>query len=333
MKATILDVAKLAGVSPATVSRMINGKAVRKQTKERIEKAIDVLDYYPNVIARSFVQKTSYHLGVSVTSTSFTSIDQFYLIFLQGVINIAQEKGYSVTIVPSWDRVDELVEMFRKNLFDGIIMTNPVEDLGLYLKLLKYKIPIAVTGKVPDGLKIPTVDADSIEGAYLAANHLLTHGHKRIAYVNGPLNYFVCRDRLAGYKGALKKADVPYDPNLLVESEFTYEGGYKAVSELLERKVDFTGICAFNDAMACGIIKALKERGYSIPGDIAVVGFDNLPVGTLIEPKLTTVHSSITELGEEATKVLFNSLETPNDEKKVIPVELVVRESCGCKTN
>lgn len=335
MKPTIRDVASLAGVSPATVSRVLNNKPVKSQTKERIEQAIKKLDYYPNVLAQNFVHNISYHIGVTMTEREgLTAVDQFNSVLLQGILGIAKSKNYSVTLIPLSgidDKGNLLVDMFRKNAIDGAIILDPGDNLNLFFEILKHSIPAVVIGRIPNNLPIPTVDTDNVEGIYLVAKHLINLGHKKIAYFSGPLNYIASQDRYAGYQKALAESGIAFDPNLVIESESNFEGGYRGLLEFLNKNLEATAICAFNDAMAIGAIKALQDNKISVPDEIAVVGHDDLPVGAMIHPALTTIHSPIEQMGEEATKMLFKKIEEPGEpERKILSVNLKVRQSC-CK--
>ena len=208
MRVTIKDVAKLASVSPATVSKVLNNKPVKQETGQRVKEVIKKLDYHPNLLAKSFARKISYHIGVTVSTGALTPVDQFFLIFLQGVMEVATANTYSVSIVPALGSEQEeenlIKEMFRKNMIDGYILTNPYYSPRTFLEFLKLDIPLVVTGRVQESIPISTVDANSAEGIYLATSHLIELGHERILFLSGPKQYFVCEDRLNGYLSALR---------------------------------------------------------------------------------------------------------------------------------
>ena len=334
MKSTIRDVASLARVSPATVSRVLNNKPVREQTRKKIESAIQKLDYYPNVLAQNFVSNISYHIGVTMTERKgLTAVDQFNPVLLQGILEIAKNKNYSVTLIPFSDVVDKsnlLVDMFRRNAIDGAIVLDPGDNPNLFLEILKYKIPAVVIGRIPNDLPISTVDTDNVEGTYLAVKHLLGLGHKRIAYLSAPLQYMASQDRYTGYQKALAESRIGLESKLVLEAESNFEGGYQGMLQFLAGGFEATAICAFNDAMAIGAIKALQDNKIKIPEQIAVIGHDDLPTSAMIHPALSTMHSPIEEMGAEAAKLLFRNIENPMAaERKIMPVKLKIRQSCG----
>ncbi len=333
MRVTIKDVAKLASVSPATVSKVLNNKPVKQETGQRVKEVIKKLDYHPNLLAKSFARKISYHIGVTVSTGALTPVDQFFLIFLQGVMEVATANTYSVSIVPALGSEQEeenlIKEMFRKNMIDGYILTNPYYSPRTFLEFLKLDIPLVVTGRVQESIPISTVDANSAEGIYLATSHLIELGHERILFLSGPKQYFVCEDRLNGYLSALRARKIKPDGKLIIEDDFTFEGGYRAARRAID-DLDFTAICAYNDAMAIGALKALQEKGIKVPRQVSLVGYDDLPIGTMLQPMLTTVHSPIYQLGKEAAKMLFANLkDRDNIDDLILPVKLIVRESCG----
>ena len=334
MKSTIRDVASLARVSPATVSRVLNNKPVREQNKKRIESAIQKLDYYPNVLAQNFVSNISYHIGVTMTERKgLTAVDQFNPVLLQGILEIAKNKNYSVTLIPFSDVVDKsnlLVDMFRRNAIDGAIVLDPGDNPNLFLEILKYKIPAVVIGRIPNDLPISTVDTDNVEGIYLSVKHLLGLGHKRIAYLSAPLNYIASQDRYAGYQKALTESGIALEPKLVLEAEASFEGGYQGMLQFLAAGFEATAVSAYNDAMAIGAIKALQDNKIKLPEQVAVIGHDDLPTSAMIYPALSTIHSPIEEMGSEAAKLLFRNIENPMAaERKIMPVKLKIRQSCG----
>ena len=333
MKVTIKDVAKLASVSSATVSKVLNNKPVKKKTEQRVREVIKKLDYQPNLLAKSFAHRISYHIGVTVSTGALTPVDQFFLIFLQGIMEVATAHSYSVSVVPALGSEREeaklIKDMFRKTMLDGYILTNPYYSPQTFLEFLKLDLPLVVTGRVPEAIPISTVDANSGEGIYLAASHLIALGHRSIVFLSGPKQYFVCQDRLNGYLAALRDHQIRSDPSLIKEADFTFEGGYQAAKEALAA-LQFTAICACNDAMAIGALKALQEGGIKVPGQVSVAGYDDLPLSAMVQPALTTVKSPIYQLGKEAARMLFANLADRRQiEKLVLPVELVERDSSG----
>ncbi len=337
MKSTIRDVASLAKVSPATVSRVLNNKPVREQTKKKIESAIQKLDYYPNMLAQNFVSNISYHIGVTMTERKgLTAVDQFNPVLLQGILEVAKNKNYSVTLIPTCEAAEHnnlLVDLFRRNAIDGAIILDPSDNTSLFFEILKYKIPAVVIGRIPTNLPISTVDTDNVEGIYLAVKHLLRLGHKKIAYLSAPLNYIASQDRYAGYQKALAECGIGINPKLILEKEASFEGGYQGMLQFLAGDFEATAVSAYNDAMAIGAIKALQDNKIKIPEQVAVIGHDDLPTSAMIYPALSTIHSPIEEMGTEAANLLFREMENlAAAERKIMPVKLKLRQSCGFAT-
>ncbi len=305
---------------------------MKLETEQRVKEVIEKFDYQPNLLAKSFARKTSYHIGVTVPAGPLTPVEQFFLIFLQGVMEVATANAYSVSVIPALGSAQEeklLKDMFLRNMIDGYILTNPHYSPRTFLEFLKLDLPLVVTGRVQDSIPISTVDANGSEGIYLTTSHLIELGHERILFLNGAKQYFMCEDRLNGYLAAFRDHRIEPDGSLIREAEFTFEGGYKAAAEAIDA-LQFTAICAGNDAMATGALKALQEKGLKVPRQISLAGYDDLPLSTMLKPTLTTVQAPIYQLGREAAKMLFAVLKDRSHiGKLVLPVKLVVRESCA----
>jgi DNA-binding LacI/PurR family transcriptional regulator len=334
MKATIKDVASLAKVSIATVSRVLNNQDnVSLETKRKVQLAMHKLDYQPNVLAQRFVRNISHLIAVVIDERGMTAMDQFILVLLQGVFKVTKPRGYDVILIPGTDldvNYKSLVAMFNQNMYDGVILTSPTKNQLPYLNLLQAKVPVVVSGRVPEGIPISTIDNDNVKATYVATKYLLELGHRRIAYIGGPSYYWVGEERLNGYKKAISEAGLTISPELVVEDSFDFAGGYRSLQQLLACGADFTAICVYNDPMAIGTIKGLKDRGYKVPGDVSVIGCDNLPIGMMVEPALSTIQSNISQVGEITAKLLFEALEGGESEvtHNLLPLELVKRESC-----
>jgi LacI family transcriptional regulator len=226
-------------------------------------------------------------------------------------------------------------EMYRRVIgsghLDGVVVASARMDDPLMARLLEDRVPSVMVGRHPDE-RVSYVDADNVAGARMAVEHLIHIGHRRIATITGPLNMISGKDRLEGYLQALEAHRLPVDEDLIVEGDYTEASSIAAARRLLSRSV--TAIFAASDIMAVGALKVIREAGLQVPHDVALVGFDDVPVASALQPTLTTVRQPIAQMGSMAAELLLNLLEDPPSgspaaHKIILPAKLVVRESCG----
>lgn len=336
MAFTLEEIAKLAGVSRSTVSRVVNNHPnVRDQVRERVWEVIRETGYQPNAAARSLVTRRTHIVGVIIpeaVTKLFT--DPFFPLFLRGVTETCNAHHYYLMLSLFTGPAGQ-DEMYRRIVgsghLDGVIVASTRMDDPLFSKLLQDDMPFVLVGRLPDE-RVNYVDVDNVAAARMAVEHLIQLGHKRIGTITGPLSMTGGQDRLEGYRNALKAHRIPILDELIVEGDFTESSGRVGAQQLLVASP--TAIFAASDSMAIGALKALREAGLRVPDDVALVGFDDVSVATAVEPALTTVHQSIEGLGSMAAELLLNLLENPPDgqvsaRRIILPTKLVVRDSCG----
>ncbi len=323
---TLGRVAEASGVSPSTVSRILNGTAiVSPEKRAAVDRAIAELGFVPNPVARGLAGGRTLSVGV-VTQ----SIDSpFYGVALRGIEETLDAAGYSPLFVSGhWDVAVEkrCIDTLLARRVDGLIILNGrMGDAAL--KALAKNLPVVVTGRTLKTPGLCALDYNNIEGARLATQHLIELGHRHIAHLSGDIEHPDARERLAGYRAALEAAGLTYRPELVETGLYFEAGGRIATEHLLERGLPFTALFAGNDQMAFGAAVALHKRGLHVPDDVSLVGFDDLALAAHMAPPLTTVHQASMELGLTAARSLLALL---NDEKPKLALpepRLIVRDS------
>jgi LacI family transcriptional regulator len=330
-KPTIEDVAKLANVSIATVSRVINNQGgVRKATEERILKAIEELGYIRSAVARSMKRKETYTIGVIVPDIK----NPFFPLVVSGIEQKAREKGY-YTILSSTNESpiveEEIVKIFIERGVDGVIITTANED-GDHIKLLQEQgIPVVAVDRAIKRFDVDTVLVDNVNGAYLAVRHLILQGHKKIAIICGPQETTPGYERFLGYKKALEEYNIPLDESMVKQGNFMEASGYKATQELFSLKDKPTAIFSSNNLMTIGCLKALMDLDWKLGEEVSFIGFDDVDIATFIKPKLSVVSRPMANLGEIAFQLLYERIHFKENfpkRKYLLSPELKIRESC-----
>ncbi|WP_397458357.1 LacI family DNA-binding transcriptional regulator [Pseudomonas asplenii] len=326
--ATIKDVAALAGISYTTVSHVVNKtRPVSERVRLKVEAAIAELDYVPSAVARSLKAKTTATIGLLVPN----SLNPYFAELARGIEDYCERNNYCVILCNSDDDPDKQRNYLRVLLekrVDGLIVASTGGDDSLAAGLLAVRTPMVIVDREIAGVETDRVRIDHEEGAYLATRHLLELGHRAIAFIGGPLDNSVAQLRLAGYRRALRQAKVKVSASSVLASDFTSTGGYRAAAQLLEGERP-TAIFASNDLLGIGALRAAAERDIRIPGELSVIGFDDIQMSRYVYPALTTVGQSILQLGETAAELLLRRLATPElalDQRIVIP-SIVLRES------
>jgi len=319
-------IAREAGVSPATVSRILNGTAkVSDDKRLAVEGTIARFNFQPNLMARSLALGHTQTIGVL---TQFIE-SPFYGEALRGVEDALADTPYSPLFVSGhWNLKTEEARMrlLQARRVDGvIILTGRLSDQ----QLIKYaaRLPIVVTGRQLSAPRLISVDVDDFEGARGATRHLLELGHTRIAFITGPQDHPDAIERLRGYKQALEDAGVALAPELVIQADFLESGGMLAIDQLLASRENFTAVFAANDQMAYGARLALYRRNIRVPEDISLVGYDDLPNSTYSMPPLTTVRQPVYEIGRLAANAMLKLIAGEAANIAAPPLELVVRES------
>lgn len=323
---TLEMVAQAAGVSPSTVSRILNGTAAVTEDKRRaVDEAIARLGFVPNPVARGLAGGRTLSIGV-VTQ----AIDSpFYGVALRGVEDALDQAGYSPLFVSGhWNPVEEArcIEMLRARRVDGIIVLDG-RLANSALRAYARTMPLVVTGRVLKGLNLYSLHFDNFEGGRQATAHLLGLGHQRIAFIAGDTAHPDALERERGYRAALAAAGMAFDPALVAPGLFHEEGGRAAAERLIEARQRFTAIFAANDQMAVGACLALHRQGLRVPQDVSVVGFDDLLASRHSLPPLTTVHQPAYELGQLASQAMLQMLHDKQPDVQMPAPRLLVRES------
>ena len=318
------DVAKLAGVSLQTVSRVINDSPhVREETRERVQDAMRKLEYRPNPVARALVTGRSRTLGVvSFDTTLFGPASTLF-----GIERAAHDADYFVSIVSlrSLDRssVVSAVERLRAQGVDGILVIAPQESASQAILHLPQDVPV-VAAEAGPGESVPLVAVDQVEGARLATRHLLDLGHRTVWHISGPSDWLEAQDRVDGWRSTLEAAGAAPPPVLV--GDWSARAGHELGREL---GPDVTAVFVANDQMALGVLRSLHEAGRRIPADISVVGFDDIPEAEYFTPPLTTVRQNFNEMGRRSLLLLLEQIESRSRApvRETVPPELIVRAS------
>ncbi|MGM0370597.1 MAG: LacI family DNA-binding transcriptional regulator [Bacillota bacterium] len=333
MKVTMKDIAQEAGVSKATVSRVINNdKYVGEDTREKVMKLVRKYDYEPHTVAQGLARDLSHTIGLMIPGPPRDITDPFFLEFLHGVGNQAAEYSYSLSLptVSEKDKQELYEEGINFNQLDGVIVVNPkVNDFRIdYFR--EENLPFVFLGRpLENDENICWVDGDNLSGAYEATEYLIERGHQQIACMTGPSEFVASRIRVKGYRQALAEHNIEYKDSLMIHGGFTRDSGYQRMKELLAQDKSFSAIFVVSDAMAIGALRALKEADIAVPEECAVMGFDGIDLGAYTEPSLTTVRQPAYQLGEEAVESLISLINKQDDFElhKVLDLELLIRDS------
>lgn len=333
-KPNIQDVAKLANVSIATVSRVINNQGgVRKPTEQRILKAIDDLGYIRNAAARTIKRKATNTIGVIVPDIK----NPFFPQIMAGIEQKAREKDY-FTILSSTNESplveEKIIRNFIERGVDGVIITTASEN-GDYLKILKdQNIPIVAVDRSIKKFDVDTVLVDNSKGSYQAVQRLILQGHKKIAIICGPQSTTPGFERYLGYKRALEDYGIPLDEKYVVQGDFSEQSGYLATRQLNALDESPTAIFSSNNLMTIGCMKALDDLNWKLGQEVSFIGFDDVDIATFLNPKLSVVSRPMNAIGEIAFTLLHERInfkgELPKREYSLTP-ELIIRQSCTLK--
>ncbi|WP_028559388.1 LacI family DNA-binding transcriptional regulator [Paenibacillus pinihumi] len=330
MDAKIIDVAAKAGVSPATVSRVLNqGSSVTAKTRSKVMKAIDELNYRPNAAAKNLRLQKSLSIGViaqDINNAYFTEI-------IKGIENMAYARKYKVFICDAENQADkerDYLSLLMDRTMDGVIMITPQLSDEEICEVVDKGYHIAVIGRNVEHPKVPCIYTDNVKFSRQVVEHLVEYGHRDIVFLSGYPEATDSYERLEGYLKALKDNHIPFRPELVENGDFNETGGYEAMERLFAKKLTFTAVFAANDEMALGVYRACEERGIAIPGQLAVVGVDNNRISKYLTPRLSTVNQPKYTMGAIIVEKLIDQMnENQFEDKRVFTVdsELLVRTS------
>lgn len=330
---TLDDVARAAGVSRATVSRVVNRSVkVSPQAQRAVERAIHELGYVPNLAARSLVTRRSDSIGLVIPEpTGLLSTDPYFALLLRGISAECSAAGLQlVLLMPQSPADEQRAEAFlAAGHLDGALLVSLHGNDPLPKRLRERGVPVVVGGRPPAGANVSYVDVDNEHGARIAVEHLLAGGRRVIAIIGGPLDMPAGIDRLAGFRHARANAGLPLDHSLEVHGPFTREAGVAGMRTLLERRPDIDAVFAASDLLAAGALQVLAAAGRRVPDDVAVVGFDDSPLAETLQPPLTSVRQPIEEMGREMTRILIGEMTATAavPRRVILSTELVVRAS------
>ena len=330
-KVTIKDVARLAGVTPAVVSRVSNNDmtlSIREETRLNVLRAIKELHYKPNAVARSLRTHSMNAIGMLITDIN----NPFYAQIIKGVQTAANEANYFTILCDTNDDPEaekKYIEILHSHFVDGIILSSSYIEDNVVDMIESLGIKYVMVNRGTTNSSAPYVKTDEIGGMLKAIDHLLELGHKKIAYISGPLYAESAIRRMTGYRKALREADLPYNPSYVIETEFNEQSGYEACKEILNNKDLPTAICCCNDLMAIGAMRAIQEAKLSVPNDISVVGCNNIWVTSFLATPLTTINNPLYEMGKKAFEILLGVIngEDNINYQVILPADLVIRKS------
>ena len=325
--ATIIDVAREAGVSFKTVSRVLNGETnVREQTRARVMSAVKTLDYRTNHHARNLRARQSRIICLLYANPSRNYVGEVHL----GALQRCQTEGYSLITEDLSANPRAVLALRAENQLAGAILTPPLSDDQAVLEQLReHRVPfvrIAPSESVAQGRDVAIDDAAA---AQEMAQYLIGLGHRRIGFIRGPFTHAQAGFRFEGYRAGLEAAGIAYDPALVIEGDFTFDSGIAAAEQLLDLDPRPTAIFASNDDMAAGVIAACYRRRIQIPQELSVAGFDDTPLASTISPSLTTIYQPSRELASEAVGLLLEEISSPSEtpRRHLLKYRMVPRDS------
>jgi LacI family transcriptional regulator, galactose operon repressor len=331
-RVTVKDVARVAGVSQATVSKALNDShEVSEETRERVAAVASGLGYRPNAIARSLKARQTHTLGVITNDSD----GLFTTAMVRGLAEVASENGFGVFVCNSYDNVAkerQHLELLLDKQVDGIVLIG--------YKVAERGAPASPTGNTPvvylyeytTAVRAPCIVPDDEDGARLATSHVLNLGRRRVAFINGPPTYEATSLRLSGYRGALRDGGVTFEPEFVrVAPDWNQDSGFRLAREVIQRGEPPNAIVCANDELAAGAILGLRELGLAVPADVSVIGFDDRPFAAHLPIPLSTIALPLYEMGQRAAGEVFRGLagEQLRSEIVRVPCKLVVRDSCG----
>jgi DNA-binding LacI/PurR family transcriptional regulator len=328
---TIKDIARKLNISISTVSRALrNASDVNPDTKKAVMALADELQYQPNQLALSLRKQQTHTIGVIVPN-----LDYVLATMVKGIDEVALEAGYTVMVCQSNESFGREIVNTRRlldSLVDGFIISVSSETkiFDHFKKIQEKEIPMVIFDRLIPNLEAPSVCLDNAEGGFIATEHLLEQGYKRIAILAGPKNLGISNSRLEGYLAALKKYKIKPDNDLIIHCDFNQDYAFFATEELLSMKKRPDAIFTISDRMAIGAMLAIKKRGLKMPQDIGLVGFNNEPVASLVTPGLSSVEQPSFELGKAAAKLFIETMhnyENMNGVAQVLKPKLFIRES------
>ena len=328
---TLEEIGKMAGVSRATVSRVVNNYPhISPEVRERVQRVIDRTGYQPNLAARTLASSKSRIVGLLIPHfMQDTVVDPYYSVLQQGIAEACHTSDYTLAtfLLHTTEEDLTLQRIIGTGFVDGLMITLDPTDGPMLQQLLRRDLPLVYIGRPRQPDAVSYVDIDNVRGAYLATAHLIQQGYTKIAFIGRGVNT-TCEDRLQGYRQALLEHGLAWDDTLVIEGDFSVNSGYEGMKKLLPLRPE--AVFAVNDRSAIGAMNAVQDAGLRVPEDIALVGFDDINISETVTPALTTIRQPIKESGRIAAETLVSILEDGvKPVQHVLPVELIIRKSCG----
>ena len=335
--ATIKEVARRARVSVGTASNVISGTTpVGAELRERVERAIRELDYQPDHIARSLKSRRTNTLAIVISDIT----NPFFPLVVRGAEDAASQRGYLLTIFNTDDQFErerQIFSVLRMRRVDGVlVVVSPDSDRGTHFAdMIAAGVPVVCLDRVPPNVKVDSVLVDNVKGARICVRHLIGMGHRRIGVISGPRKLQTARDRVEGYRLALREAGIPYSAALLREGDFRFDSGYRLAKDLCLSHPRPTALLALNCTMGMGAFKAVNELALRCPEDVALAVFDDVPGGDVFRPQLTVVSQPAYDIGYRAAELLIQRLTHEIESDKPVSLtlepELKIRQSTAVR--
>ncbi|TVY08470.1 LacI family DNA-binding transcriptional regulator [Paenibacillus cremeus] len=331
MKPTIYDVAEAAGVSIATVSKVINGTGrISDKTRKHVLDVMEELKYKPSMVASALTGKSTFTIGLTIPDLA----NPFFAEIARAVEDRGHEYGFNVFICSTDNDPEKEVKYFSlltQKRVDGIIIASRTQKDQFLKRLIQHQIPIAMIAREMPTLAVDTVMVDDFLGGYQAGSHLIELGHRRIAMIAEDMSEMSSRERVRGCRQAMLDAKVEPDEALIVVGGFAVESGKAAMDRLLEQDHKPTAVFACNDVLAIGAIQSARQHGLQVPKELSVIGFDNTVLATIVDPPLTTIAQPIQDIGRQVVDLLVEEIkgEKALKQRVLLMPQLVVRSSCA----
>ncbi|SFT25028.1 LacI family DNA-binding transcriptional regulator [Paenibacillus sp. BC26] len=334
MSVTIKDIAKIAGVSPSTVSRVVsNHPRISRETSRKVKEIMDQLGYHPNMMAKSLVSKTTQTIGIVLPRPAEELFLNFFFgELIRGIVTQATRAGYDMlmtTVTSDSNELEAISRLVMGRRVDGILLLSSRTSDPIIGFLKQQNFPFVLIGRSDEFPDVLSIDNNNIQAAYDATSHFIAQGHKRIGFISGPPNLVVSQDRLFGYKKALKEANLPFQQEWVLEGDLLQQSGYRAMSFFMSLPDRPTALVIFDDLLAFGVLRGLTELGYSVPQDICIVSFNNIPLSELASTPISSIDIGTYQLGYTASQSLLRIVhdEPLSQNHIIIPHRLIVRES------
>ncbi len=333
-----VDVARKAGVSVMTVSRVVNSRSnVKKDTRERVLRAIRELSYYPNAAARALNRDRTNIIEVTIPHRDYFFSSEYFSELIFSIEAVVRRQSYNV-IFNTYDPAGlvDYTNLYRQRKVDGLLIVALSMSNQQVKGLCDERVPLVLVNSRRDDLPLSYVDVDNHKGAGMAVEYLASLGHRRIAAITGGTNALNAVHRLQGYRDALARKGLPAREQWIVQGNWSEESGYEAFKGLWGLQDRPSALFCANDLMAIGALRAAADSHVDVPADISIIGFDDIRLASFVNPRLTTIRQPIQQTGETAARVLLEQLANPgrdesNPQKVILPPQLIVRSSCGAE--